>query len=244
MFIPGGIILILQIVLAIHVIKTGRPWYWIMLIVFLPLIGIIAYAVVEIAPEYMGGYRGRRAMAAVGQALTPGRDYRRWADAVEATPTAENLMRLAEQCLALGRFDEATDLYGRAMVGIYAEDPALLFGLARARFGAGDFAEARGVLEKLKTIPGYESPEAHLLYARVLEALGDFEAARREYESVSRYYPGPEASCRHAMLLQKMGETERAKAIFADIKKALDRSPRHVRRVNREWYEIAAANAR
>src|SRR5579862_5838155 len=150
----GGILLILQIALAVHVIKTGRPWYWIMLIVFIPLIGMAAYAIVELAPEYLGGYRGRRTMAAVGQALTPGRDYRRWADAVDATPTAENMMRLAEECLALGRFDEATDLYRRALVGIHAEDTAMLFGLARARFGAGYMAETREVLEKLKAIPG------------------------------------------------------------------------------------------
>jgi hypothetical protein len=239
MFIPGGIVLILQIALAVHVIRTGRPWYWIMLIVFLPLLGIAVYVIVELLPEWTGGYRARRTFAAVGQALTPGRDYRRWAEAVEATPTAGNMMHLAEECLALGRFDEATELYRRALVGVHADDTAMLFGLARARFGAGDAAEARQTLERLKAMPGYESPEAHLLYARSLEAAGELDAAHQEYESASRTYPGPEAACRHALLLQKMGRSAEAEAIFADIKKSLDRSPGHVRRINREWYDLA-----
>ena len=243
MHLLGGVILILQIALAVHVIKTGRPWYWIMLIVFIPLIGIAVYAIVELLPEWSGGHRARRTVAAVGQALDPGRDYRHFADAVEATPTAENFMRLAEACLGLRRYDEATDLYRRAMVGIHADDPAMLFGLAQARFGAGDAAEAKAMLDRLNAMPGYESPEAHLLFARCLEALGDLDGALREYEAISRTYPGPEAACRHALLLQKMGRTDEATLIFTDVKKGLDRSPRHVRRLHREWYQLAAANA-
>jgi hypothetical protein len=244
MFIPGGIILILQIALAIHVIKTGRPWYWIMLIVFLPLIGIIAYAVVELGPEYLGGARGQRAASAMGRAITPGRNYRRLFDAVEATPTAQNMMALAEECMAMGRYPEAVDLYRRCLGGVHAEDTAILYGLAQAEFKAGDAAAAKATLERLNAIPHYESADAHLLFARSLEALGDLAAARQEYEAVSRYYPGPEALCRYALLLQKAGEPEQAAAIFADVKTNLDRSPRHVRRFNRGWYDLASSGGK
>jgi len=235
----GGIILILQIALSVHVIKTGRPWYWIMLIVFLPLIGILAYGIVELAPEYLGGYRGRRAASALGRALTPGRNYRRRRDAVDAAPTVQNMMALAGECQALGQFDEAVELYRRCLQGVHAEDTAILFGLAQAEFDAGDAAAAHATLETLNAIPHYQSADAHLLFARSLEAMGETAATLKEYESVIKYYPGPEALCRYALMLQRLGQREKAAEIFADVKKNLDRSPWHVRRLNREWYDIA-----
>ncbi len=243
MHLYGGALLILQIALAIHAGKTGRPIFWIFLIIFVPMIGMIAYVLVELAPEYLGGTRGRRAASALGQAIAPGRDYRRMKDEVEAAPTVQNMLALADECRALGRFGEAADLYRRCLVGVHADDTAILFGLAQALFGAGDAAGARETLERLNAIPDYQSAEAHLLFARTLEALDDLAGARQEYEAVSRYYPGPEAACRHALLLQRLGERDQAAAIFAEVKRNLDRSPRHVRRRWSEWYALARDNA-
>jgi len=50
----------IQILLIIHVLKTGRDRYWIWLLLFLPLIGGIAYLVVEIIPEFSSGITGQR----------------------------------------------------------------------------------------------------------------------------------------------------------------------------------------
>lgn len=244
MHLYGGVLLILQIALAIHAGRTGRPFFWIFLIIFVPMVGMLAYILVELVPEYLGGYRGRRAAAALGQAVAPGRGYRRLSEEVEAAPTVQNMLALAEECQALGRFGEAVDLYRRCLVGVHADDTAILLGLAQAQFGAGDAAGAKASLERLNAIPDYQSAEAHLLFARTLEALDDLAAARHEYEAVSRYYPGPEAACRHALLLQRVGERDQAAAIFAEVKRNLDRSPRHVRRRWREWYVLASNNAR
>ena len=48
----------IQLLLIIHVLKTGRDRYWIWLLLFLPLIGGVAYLVVEIIPEYSSGITG------------------------------------------------------------------------------------------------------------------------------------------------------------------------------------------
>lgn len=240
----GGLVLLVIIALAVHVIRTGRPIYWIFLFVFVPPIGIPVYFLVELLPEFVGGYRGRRAAGALGRAIDPGRGYRRLSEAVEAAPTVQNMLNLAEECLALGRFDEAVELYRRCLQGVHSDDPPLLYGLAQALFGTGDYAGAKSTLEDLNAIPGYESPDAHLLYARSLEALGETAEARHEYEAVTKYYPGPEASCRYALMLEKLGEYEAAAAIFGDVWLNLRRSPHHVRRRYREWYMMARSRAR
>ena len=51
----------IQAGLIVHVIKTGRNMLWIWAIALLPLVGSIAYTVVEVLPDLLGGRTARRA---------------------------------------------------------------------------------------------------------------------------------------------------------------------------------------
>ena len=59
------------------------------------------------------------------------------------------------------------------------------------------------------------------------------------YERLSATYPGEEAKGRMALLLQRTGAEQRARAIFAEIRKSVERGPAFYRQAQREWYEIA-----
>jgi hypothetical protein len=87
--------------------------------------------------------------------------------------------------------------------------------------------------------PGYNSPEGHLLYARSLELQGMTEAALREYAALVNYYPGQEARCRFGLLLAQSGRAAEARKLFEEVCQAIDYGPRHQRREQREWHEIA-----
>jgi hypothetical protein len=229
---------------AIHAGKTGRPQYWLYVLIMVPGLGTLAYVLFELVPEWLNTYQGRRTARTVGRLIDPEKAYKALRDAVETGPTVETMSKLAEECIALRRFDEAAALYGECLQGMHASDPQLLLGLARAQFGAEQFAKAKATLERLRAEnPDFQSADGHLLYARVLEGLGDRTAARTEFEALIGYYPGPEATCRYALMLQGLGETQRAHTMFADIKRRLDRSPRHVRKMHEEWYAIASRNA-
>jgi hypothetical protein len=172
--------------------------------------------------------------------IDPEKAYNALHDAVETSPTVENMARLAEECVAMGRHKEATELYEACLQGMHASDPALMLGLARALFGLGQFAESKATLDRLRAEnPNFQSADGHLLYARALEGQGELAAARAEYEAVRGYYPGPEASCRLALLLQKTGEEAQGAALFKEIRRSLERSPRHVRKMHDEWYVMA-----
>jgi hypothetical protein len=45
-------IIVLQIVLAVHVARTRRPFIWIFIILFFPLIGSLIYMIAELIPEW------------------------------------------------------------------------------------------------------------------------------------------------------------------------------------------------
>jgi hypothetical protein len=87
------------------------------------------------------------------------------------------------------------------------------------------------------------SAEADLLAACILEARGRLPEALSAYERLCATYPGEEARGRMALLLQRTGSEQRARAIFAEIRKSVERGPAFYRRAQWEWYEIARRHA-
>jgi hypothetical protein len=189
--------ILLEVLLVIHVIKTGRNTIWIWLIIFLPMAGGIAYAIVELIPELMRS----RTLTATGRsmkrALDPEAQLRRLQDEAQVTQNVASNQRYAEELLRHNRFEEAAGIYRKILTGLYEHDPDLMLGLARAQFGGGDASAARATLdEAIQRNPNFRSPEGHLLYARALEAEGNTEKALTEYQVLSTSFPGAEGPAR------------------------------------------------
>ena len=119
-----------------------------------------------------------------------------------------------------------------------------MLGLATAEFRRGDAGAAAATLDRFfEANPDFSSAEADLLAARILEAKGRFSEALSAYERLCATYPGEEAKGRMALLLQRTGAEQRARAIFAEIRKSVERGPAFYRRAQWEWYEIARRHA-
>jgi hypothetical protein len=239
-----GLILLVQIACLIHAGRTGRPYFWFMIILFVPGLGILAYLAVEVIPGLLRGRAAARLSHAVSAGLDPTRQYREFARAVEAVPSVANFRALADECVRLGHHDEAIELYRNALTGMHQTEPGVMLGLATAEFQKGDAGAAGETLDRLfATNPDFGSAEADLLKARVLEARGRLPEALSAYERLSATYPGEEAKARMALLLQRTGAEQRAGAVFAEIRKSVERGPAFYRRAQREWYEIARRHA-
>jgi hypothetical protein len=238
---PVSILVIaIQVGLIVHVIKTGRSMLWIMAIGLLPLVGALAYLVVEILPELFGSRTARRAKSGVTRMLDPNRDLRRAAAEVEISGNVDARRRLAEELMERGQFDAALDTYRGGLKGIFEHDPTLLLGSARAQFGKGDFAGARATLERLTgQNPDFKSADAQLLYARTLEAQDALEEAERAYAAVAPGYPGAEARLRYGVLLKKRGKLEEARRVLKDLLDGARLGPAHYRKAQGEWLERA-----
>jgi hypothetical protein len=236
--------ILLQLALIVHVLKTGRNPIWVFILLFAPVIGGLAYLIVEILPELTAGRTGRRLRSSVARAVNPDRDLKQAARDLAVAGTAQNAMKLAGEYLAKGRFAEARDLYAGALHGVHADDRDLLLGLARAQFELGEYREVIESLERLRqSHPGLKSPEGHLLYARAKEESGSKEEAIQEYEALAKYSSGPEARCRLAMLLKERGDAERARAIFRDVSSESKVAGRHYNSIHREWVQLAQREA-
>jgi hypothetical protein len=235
---------LLQIICVVHVVRTGRSFLWIYVLLFLPGLGVLAYAAVEIMPGLLRS-RGTRnfGSSAVG-ALDPGRELRQRRQALEEADTVDNRRLLAEALVGAGQHDEAMGLYQSILTGIHADDPGMLMGMARAAYGLRQYELALDTVAKLgETNPRYQPTEAQLLRATALEGLGRDDEAAADYAQLVTHASGEEVRCRYALLLQRHGDRTSAKALFDEILARSRRSPRHYRNHEREWIDIARREA-
>jgi hypothetical protein len=231
---------VIQILLIIHVIRTGRNQLWIWVLLFLPLAGGVAYVVVEMLPELVRSRTARRTARGLRKAMDPGADLRRFESEARVGGNVASRQRYAEELARHGRYDEAIGQYREALTGLYEHDPNLMLGLAQAQFGKGDAAGARATLDELIRLnPDFRSPVGHLLYARALETEGNVQKALEEYRVLATSYPGAEAAVRYAQLLQAQGERAEAQRIVRELLEQARIAPGHYRRAQRTWLEAA-----
>jgi len=234
------LMVVVQIGLIVHVLRTGRNTYWIFILLIAPGIGGIAYFVVELLPDLMNNRRARSAVRGVTKTLNPGAGLRQRQREHQISGSVDATRRLAGELVDNGRYAEAIELYQSALTGLYETDPDLLLGLAVAQFRDQLHEEARQTLELLiGKNPEFKSPDGHLLYAQSVEACGDDEKALDEYKAVADYYAGAEARLRYGLILERLGNAEASRAEFEEIVTVAELAPRHYRKAQREWISQA-----
>jgi hypothetical protein len=234
------VVLLLDISLIYHASRTGRLQPWAFIILMVPMIGALAYIVVELVPEWLGSHDVQKARKRVASKLDPEKYYRELSDRLAVTDTIANRAALAEECVAVGRYDEAEHHYDHILSLPMGHEPLFALGKAKAQFARRRPADALATLDELqKSWPDYDSAEAHLLYARALQEAGRTDEALEEYQALLDYAPGSEAKVRYGLLLKLVGRIAEAKVVFTELLIQMKRAPRHVRKAQAEWIAIA-----
>jgi hypothetical protein len=233
--------LVLQAILIIHCIKTGRNQIWIWVLALLSYAGILAYIAAELLPELLGSRTTKRTVKGVKQALDPQAALRRYENEARLGGNVASQQRYADELLRQGRAADAIGVYRGALKGLYEHDPDLMLGLARAQFASGAAAESRATLDALiQHNPQYKSADGHLLYARALEAEGDMARALEEYRVLAGYYPGAEAAVRYAELLKSQQRGDEARKVLGELLDHAKVAPAHYRRNQEDWLKRAS----
>ena len=161
---PIALTAILQFALIVHVIKTDRPYYWIFIILF-PGIGALAYIIVELMPEFLNSWQGRRAMRGVKKTINPMGDLRRREREHQLSGSVDAARHLANEMIDKGQYQQAIVKLEEALTGLYETDPDLMLSLATAQFGNDQFEDAMHTLDRLiEHNPDFRSADGHLIY--------------------------------------------------------------------------------
>lgn len=235
-----GLSALIQLACIIHVIRTGRQTYWIMVILFLPFLGALAYAVLEILPEYQGNRHVRGVRKNVVRAIDPERDLRAARDALELTDTIANRIVLGDALTALGRHGEAVSAYRDAIGRSPEPDPSTEAKLARALFETGDNVGALALLDRIAP-PSTQSERDRLslLRARVLAETRRKDEAQALFADIVTRMPGEEARCRYAALLLELGLRHEARRVLEEVESRMKRLDRTQRAAEAEMYKWA-----
>ena len=232
--------IVIQVLLIIHVIKTGRNQIWIWVLALLSLPGAIAYIVVELIPDFFRSSTAKRTARGLKKAIDPQANLRKFETEARVGTNVASRQRYAEELTRHGKYDEAISQFREALTGLYEHDPNLMLGIARAQFEKGDAAAARATLDDLIRLnPDFRSPEGHLLFARSLEAEGNTDKALEEYAVLAPSYPGAEAAVRYAQLLKTKGRAEEAQRVARDLLEQARIAPNHYRRAQKSWLDAA-----
>ena len=234
------LLIIVQVVLVVHIIKTGRNTIWIWLVVLIPLVGSIAYIIVEILPAYLNSYKGQKAKRDLSKIFNPNKNFNDAVENYSVTDTVGNTEKLASECLSKGMYSEAKELYSKCLNGIHKYDSRMMLGLAKAEFGLKNFEEVTNILNAMMDQnPDHEDSEAHLLYARAMEGLGEDQSAHEVYDALESYSKTPEVMFRHAILLRKIGDEKGAQEKLQQLLRIAKISGKHHRSLHKEWITMA-----
>jgi len=234
------IVLVLDITLVYHSVRTGRARPWAFIILGVPFVGSLAYICFELAPEWFSSPEAKQARKRFADRIDPEKTYRELSDRLAVSDTVANRASLAAECSRIARFDEAERHYEHIMTLPMGDDPKYALGKAQAQFLGKRPADALATLDDLqKHWPDFQSPEGHLLYARALAELGRTDEALEEYHAVSAYFPGAEAAVRYGLLLDAVGRRPEARVVLNELLIKMKRSPGYLRKAQAEWLSIA-----
>jgi hypothetical protein len=230
------VVLVIQIVCVIHLLRTGRPYWWLWIIFVIPLIGVAAYIYLEVRPTW-----GKLDLDSIlWKFKTPQQRIAILGERLEDSSTVKNRLALAAELHEAGQFDRECQVLSAGLRGPFKDDVTLLLKLAEAHLEAGRAADARQIVEQV--VPP-RSPDVQLqhalLQARTLAQMGRRaeaepllkELVSRKQSEAPRYY--------YAAFLIAEERRDEALGILHDILRRYRRGTVVWRHQEKRWFYAA-----
>lgn len=225
------ITVVLQVICVIHCIKKGKQNNWIWIIVFLPMVGCIAYIFTEIFTS--GDIQ--HVQSGVGTVFNPGGKIRRLENNLKFANTFTNRVALADAYLAGGQPERAIELYESSLTGNFTENEYALSQLIIAYFQVKRYNDILPVADKIYRRPQFARSKAHIMYAAALGYTGHPEAAEKEFKTMKTKFSNYEARWYYGRFLVNTGRQEEAYTLYNEIVNESSHLSPPERRYNSHW---------
>ena len=229
-FMGIGIHILIALFFAVHVVRTGREMYWLIILFAFPLLGSIVYFFAIYLPDTRLHHGVRRATAAAAKTLDPGKELREAERAFDMTPTAQNQMRFANALLDAGAAAQAVQHYEACLKGPFASDQEIRFGAARARLQNGQGAAAIELIEAIREQnPDFRPEQATLLLAQAYALEGKHQNARTEFVSAISRFGSLESRAEYAIWALGIGDIDTATEQYKEVERSMKYWNKHTR---------------
>ncbi len=233
-FMGIGVHVLVAIFFAVHVVRTGRETYWLIILFSFPLLGSVVYFLTVYLPDSRLHYDVRRAAAATAKALDPGKELREAERAFDLAQTAQNQMRLARALLEAGASAQAAQHFEACLKGPFANDAEIRFGAARARALNGLGPAAIELLESIrKQNPEFRPEQVSLLLAQAYALAGRHQDARAEFMSAKTRHGSVEALAEYAIWALSVGDTDTAAGLYKEMERSMKHWTKYTRSLHK-----------
>lgn len=229
--------LLIQIALCVHVYKTGRPYWWMWIILMASFVGALVYVLVEILPELRFASRrsGGRAWF-VPQSVV----IRRAREELEEGYTIQRCLTLAGLLFDQGKREEAEAVAAEAVGGAFKTDPEVISEVAWYKVEAGKYDEAQRLLDNAAgKIQKTTALKMQLLRGRILLGRRQYKPALELFTGLMAESLGEEPRYYQALCHAGLGNRTQAVALLQDIAKAYRKGNAIWRRAEKPWYQSA-----
>ena len=207
------LILLLQGVCLYHIWKTGRPYYWFFVIIFLPVVGSIVYILTQMVQK--------REVEQIQKELTsvinPTKKINDLKAQLEFADTFQNRVNLADALLEQGNYQEAIAHYRDALSGNFSNDVYVKIQLIRAFHAQGERQWIIQEAESIKTHPDFMKSSASFYYGLALDASGNSEAAQAYFDNIDRRYSNYPERVQLAAHYSDKGHIDKAIEILDEV---------------------------
>lgn len=225
----------LQVICIVHSIRKGKPYFWIWVILFLPVVGSLIYLFTEVFTNR----DIRDVQSGVGEVLNPGGKIKKLENNLRFSDTFNNRIALADACLAGGQTQRAIDLYESSLTGNFTENEHVLSQLVIAYSRQKRYEELVSTAKKIHTLPQFQRSHAHILYAMALEQNGNHEMAETEFKKMKGKFANFEARYQYSCFLVRAGRSEEARQLLTEMSGEFTHLSPPEKRNNRKWFNLA-----
>ncbi|SDR98676.1 hypothetical protein SAMN04515667_1147 [Formosa sp. Hel1_31_208] len=206
-------IIALQVYCIYHLIKNGNTYYWIFLIIFLPLIGCIVYLITQVY--------NKRDVVKIQEELTtiinPTKKVRDLEQTLEFSQTFQNRVNLADAFYDIKDFTSAIMHYEAAIAKDFHDDLHVIFQLIKAYYFNDDYKKVISYAEKVKTRPDFKGSKVQFFYGLSLVKLGKTEEAEPHLQAIDQRYSNYDERLVLAQFLISQNRFEAAKDLLNEI---------------------------
>lgn len=227
------VVLILQGLCVFHSIRKGNQQKWIWIIVFLPMIGCIAYIFTEIVKKQ----HVSAIQTDVVNLVNPSGRIRDLEKKFKFSDTFANRVALADAYLQNGANEKAIELYEPALAGTFSDNEHVIKQLMQAYYQVGRYNDVVRLAPKVSRDISFSKSKSNLFYAFALEQLGRTDLAEKEYKAMNHRYSNYEARYYYGDFLVRMDRKEEAAVLFQDIYNEAEQMTRSEKGSSKVWID-------
>jgi hypothetical protein len=229
------IVLVLQGFCVWHCIRRGTQNKWVWIIVFLPLVGSLAYIFTEVIQKRHTSSLGDT----IGSVVNPGGRIKKLEQNFKFSDTYANRVALADAYLDAKMYDKAIELYESVISGIFDNSEETLKKLIEAYYKTGRIEDVVRVAARLTNTLNFTKSTANFYYARALEQTGHPNEAEAEYKKMNHRFINYQQRYYYAMFLVNQNRSAEAMPVLETIHNEAEHLSNREKGVSSEWINRA-----